>query len=97
MSYLIRTRQGQFTIDEAYTLDEIESGNFKIYTMSEALRGKPYINIDEKLLKQVKNGVVIDIIDGVLGETVFYQNDEAIAIYDLHTTTMEILKPVRVL
>lgn len=97
MSNLKRVKQGEFSLTDAYTIEDIEAGNYKLLSISEALKGKTRVDIDENLLKQVKNGAVIDIINGVSGETVLYYNNEALAIYDLHPTKEGKIKPVRVL
>lgn len=60
MTSLIRTRQGNFSITDAYTLDDIKNGNYKIISVLDAL---PQINteiISKENLKKVLNGAPID-------------------------------------
>lgn len=62
MSYLLRTRSGAFTIDQALTLEEINdfalAGTIDKYMMpvSRALTGIPKVVIFDELAAKVKNG-----------------------------------------
>ncbi len=60
MSNLIRTKQGKFTIEESYTLEDIENDNYKLLSYEEVLSDLETININEELYKKVINGSIID-------------------------------------
>lgn len=60
MSSLIRTKQGQFKIEDSYTIDEIENGVYKLISIEEALTTFEAINISEETYNKVKNGAIID-------------------------------------
>lgn len=60
MKELVRTRQGIFTIEKAYTLEDIEKADYRLIPIKEALPNIKQINLDDKLLKKVKNGQVLD-------------------------------------
>lgn len=60
MKGLIRTKQGPFTIDNAYSLEDIEKENYKLLTIKEALPNIKITIIDDKLLKKVQNGMVLE-------------------------------------
>lgn len=58
MSGLTRTKQGKFSIDNAYTLEELEQGNYRPLRVEDALDNLHIINLDEFTYKEVSNGVV---------------------------------------
>lgn len=60
MSSLIRTKQGKFNLEDTYTLSDIESSNYKIISIEEALTELETIEIDDNLYNKVKNGSIID-------------------------------------
>lgn len=60
MKELIRTKQGSFSIEDSYTLEQIENNNYKLLSIKEALPNIKQIIIDDKLLKKVKNGMILD-------------------------------------
>lgn len=80
MTKLVRTKQGKFTIQESFTLDDIENGNFKILSMNEILKDVHNIEMDEALYKKVYNGcpLKLDKRDEFLK---FTYNNSLIALY----------------
>ena len=60
MKELRRIKQGDFTIDMAYKISDIEKGNYKLLAIDEVLRDLPQIVVDDELLFKIKNGVVLD-------------------------------------
>lgn len=60
MKNLIRTRQGIFTLKDAYTLKDIEENNYKLLSIKECLPNIKTTVIEEPLLSKVKNGMVLD-------------------------------------
>ena len=60
MKNLIRTRQGIFTLKDAYTLKYIEENNYKLLSIKECLPNIKTTVIEEPLLTKVKNGMVLD-------------------------------------
>lgn len=60
MKNLIRTRQGIFTLKDAYTLKDIEENNYKLLNIKECLPNIKTTVIEEPLLTKVKNGMVLD-------------------------------------
>ena len=73
MSKLIRTKQGNFRVEESYTLDDIKNNNYKLLSLEEVLKDMESIDIDESLLKPVNNGAVINKI---------FKGDKACLKYD---------------
>lgn len=60
MKNLIRTRQGIFTLKDAYTLKDIEENNYKLLSIKVCLPNIKTTVIEEPLLTKVKNGMVLD-------------------------------------
>lgn len=60
MKELIRTKQGSFLLEDAFTLEDIQKDKYKLLSIKEALPNIKITKIDDKTLKQVKNGMVLD-------------------------------------
>ena len=60
MDSLVRTRQGNFSIDDSYTLEDIENGNYKLISITEAFPNIRIINVDDVVAFKVRNGVILD-------------------------------------
>ena len=80
MSGLTRTKQGKFSIDNAYTLEEVEQGNYRPLRVEDALDNLHIINLDEFTYKEVLNGVVkgYNINEDII---LFKYKDEDVALY----------------
>lgn len=59
MSSLIRTKQGNFIIEDSYTIEDIEKGIYKLIPIEKALSNLETITIDEETYNKVKNGSII--------------------------------------
>ncbi len=92
MSKLIRTKQGEFNIEDCYTLEDIESNNYKILTNEEVLKDIETIDISEELLKPVSNGAVINKFFKDDIACLKYQN-KIIAIYKTYEKDNSLAKP----
>ena len=84
MKELIRTKQGPFSLEESYTLEQIENNNYKLLNIRESLPNIKVTIIDNDLLKKVKNGMILDsffedelsiLIDSNNNEIAIYKQD----------------------
>ena len=57
MSYLLRTKQGDFLVDNSNKLDDILNDNYKVITYEEVFKNYPTINLNEEEYYKVINGV----------------------------------------
>ena len=57
MDSLERTRQGIFNIDNSNTLEEIKNNNYKLLSIEESLPNIPLVQVDNKTLFKIRNGV----------------------------------------
>ena len=60
MHCILRTRCGVFCLKDAYSLDEIESGNFKVIPC-DSVFNLPKISLSEKENFKILNGQILDI------------------------------------
>lgn len=81
MKELTRTKQGIFSLDNSYSLEDIENNNYKLLTISEALPNIKVTKIDDRLLSKVRNGQVLDSFFEEEMSLLVDKNDKEIAIY----------------
>ena len=94
MSSLIRTKQGNFNIEESYTIEDIEKGNYKLITIEEALSNLETIIIDEETYNKVKNGSIIDKMFNNDIANLVYEN-KIVAIYQTYHSDNTKAKPFK--
>ena len=83
MSNLTRTKAGNYSIEEAQTLDEIKEFGPKIHSIEETFNYLKSIEVNDYIAKLVKNGVVLDerqFSDNEMFK--IYNNNNLIAIYE---------------
>ena len=94
MEDLIRTKQGMFSLDISYTLDNIENKEYKLISIEEVLKNYNTITIDEALYIKIKNGAIIDNTYNA-DKIVFKYNNKVIAIYKKYDKDHNKLKPYK--
>ncbi len=84
MKELNRVECGQFKLNEAYTLNDIFNGNYKILTFEEVFYDFDKLIIKPYLEKLVKNGIILDERQIKTKKPFFVYNENSIllAIYD---------------
>ena len=80
MTSLVRTTLGNFNIDEAYTLEDIESNNYKLLKLTDFLDVVTMKINNEEDYKHIKNGNVMNIKSNKY--ILFTYEDEDIALYE---------------
>lgn len=91
MSSLIRTKQGQFSIDNAYTIKDVEDNNFKILSIEESL-DYPIIELDDYSYKKVSNGCKIDNTYNIDDKVIFTYKNMVVAIYEKNDNILKSFK-----
>lgn len=81
MNSLERTRQGKFSIDEAYSLKDIMNDNYKLIKIEDALSEIPRMVVDDKEAFKIKNGVVIKKFDDEDEKFIFDKDGQLLALY----------------
>ena len=60
MSDLVRTKQGKFSINNSYTLENMENNNYNVLTITDVLKDENCVIISNTLFEKVKNGALIN-------------------------------------
>ena len=81
MTELKRTRQGHFSIDNSYTLKDIENGNYKLLSLSEVFPNIPKKVLSKKELFKAKNGASINKFKDTEESFILDENNNIIALY----------------
>lgn len=98
MKDLIRIRSGNFSIDNASTIDDIEKGEYSFYSMLDSLKGEVILD-DISLINKAKNGMkiskieILNIVNNLPHQIVIKDKENLKAIYQL---SEECYKAVRV-
>lgn len=93
MSKLTRTKQGKFKLENCYKIEDIESGNYKLISITEALNNFPKVVVDGYLENLIKNGAVIN--DEWKQEHILFidKNNCLLALYKSYDKDKTKLKP----
>ena len=92
MKNLNRTKQGNFELQNCYSLDDIKNNNFKLISIEEALKDVYTIEVDNELEKKILNG---QILDNIYNEKLiaFKKDDRIIATYKIYEKQEGKIKP----
>ena len=77
---LRRTRVGNFKVEDAYKLDELD--NFKLFPIKDALTHYPKIQLNDDEITKIKNGLKFKFNTNEDEILIIDKNDEPIAIYE---------------
>ena len=95
MSSLVRTRQGEFSINDSYSISDIESGNYNIINLGTFFKDKYKVIVDDDLEKDVLNGKILKNIYGV-DEVLFVDSDDLVlALYHVYDKNDSMIKPYK--
>ena len=94
MSDLKRTKQGMYHINDSYDIDDVLTGNYKMLSLSYALKDYYKVEINDELYKKVING---SIIKNVYNKdmVVFLYHDEVVAMYKKYDKKDGYMKPYK--
>ena len=94
MNSLIRTSQGQFSIDNSYSLNDIENGKYNIISIEYVLKDIKNFVIDDSTYSKIKNGAIIKNIYNT-DKIVFIYKNKVVAIYKKYDKDNTKLKPYK--
>ena len=94
MSSLIRTKQGDFNIEDTFTLTDIENGQYELISIEKALSEIETITIDEDTYNKVKNGAIITKEFNNDYANLLY-NNKIVAIYKTYDKDNTLAKPFK--
>ena len=92
MKNLIRTKLGNFNIDEAYTIENIKNNNYKLINPLDILPFEKVV-VDKNIEKKIKNGMVLDKFFNSDIATIVNNNNELLAIYKVKDNDNTKVKP----
>jgi len=92
MSKLNRTKQGDFSIEDCSTIEDVENSNYKLITIEKVLSRFKKVMVDEYLEEKIKNG---SILENRCGCEVLFVNKEnkALALYQPYDKDNTKIKP----
>ena len=89
---LLRTKVDNFSLEDAYTLEDIEKGNYKLIPIQDALN-IPKIIVDEDLELKIKNGIKLDNIYNIKDKVLFInKSNEELGIYELDNNKLKVFR-----
>lgn len=95
MSSLVRTRQGDFSINDSYSISDIENGNYNIINLGTFFKDKYKVIVDDDLKKDILNGKILKNIYGV-DEVLFVDSDDLVlALYHVYDKYDSMIKPYK--
>ncbi|AIO19102.1 tRNA pseudouridine synthase B [Candidatus Izimaplasma bacterium HR1] len=85
---LHRTKAGKFKIEDSYTLEEIEKGNYKLISLPDALDELQTVVIHDDFRHHIKNGMAISLryFNKHTLTKIVDEDNNLLAIYDKHPT-----------
>ena len=92
MTSLIRTKQGNTSIEESCTLEEFKQGKFKLKSIEEVL-DMPIIVVDSDLEFRIKNGQKLHNNWGIVDKVLFKSEDnKLLGIYEVEENHLRVWK-----
>ena len=94
MNNLIRTKQGDFSLQESISIDEVDTD--KLISIKLALKDYDKIVVDDGTSEKIKNGIILDrkIDNNYL--LILNENEELLAIYEPYKKDLSKSKPYKV-
>jgi tRNA pseudouridine55 synthase len=89
---LLRTKVDNFSLEDAYTLEDIKKGNYKLIPIQDALN-IPKVIVDEDLELKIKNGIKLDNIYNIKDKVLFInKSNEELGIYELDNNKLKVFR-----
>lgn len=95
MKELTRTKQGKFSIDESYTLNDIKNGNYKLLNIKDVIDIEKVVVSDNMLFK-IKNGMILDKFFISNKALILDNNGNEIGIYKTYDKDSKKVKPDKI-
>lgn len=95
MSSLERTRQGEFTINDAYSLEDIKNNNFKLINLRTYFKDMYTVKVDDDMKEKILNGSLLDNIYDCDRILFVDKNDLVLALYTIYDKDNNKIKPYK--
>lgn len=96
MKELRRTKQGEFVIEDAKTLEDLEKNGITPLSIEKALKDVLFVYANEELEEKIMNGAILDNIyaENMVGFK--NKNNDIIALYKVYDKDISKIKPIKV-
>ena len=92
MTSLVRTRQGNITLDKSVTIEEFKNKEYRIYSIEDVLN-IPTVVVDERLAFKIKNGQKINNKWNIKKKVLFKdKNNNLLGIYEVEEHILKVWK-----
>jgi len=95
MTELTRTKQGNFNIENSYTLKDIENDNYQLLKIKDVLE-IPKITVDDKKLIKIKNGAILNKFFDSNMVLILDKDGNEIGIYQTYEKDSTKVKPYKI-
>lgn len=82
MNSLVRTRLGDFSLNESYSINDIKNGNFELIPILDAIPNINKVIVDDDIVFKIKNGVIMEQFFKGNMAFILDKNENLIAIYE---------------
>ncbi len=90
MTKLIRTKIDKFSLDNSYSLKDIENNNYKLISIEESL-DYPKVIVDKEIEEKISHGVKLDNTYNVKDKVIFLnENNKLLGIYELDNKKLKV-------
>ncbi len=96
MKNLTRTIQGNFKLEDCYSIEDIRKNNYKFFDINNCFNDYFKVIVDNFLLNKIKNGQILDNRYNRDKILFFDQNNNLIAIYIKYDKNINKIKPWKV-
>lgn len=97
MTDLVRTKQGEYCIEDSYSLEDIKNNKYKIIGISKILDKYPKIEVDNYLENKIKNGNILENRYNSLPVLFINKNKIPLALYKEYDKDKTKIKPFKML
>jgi len=93
MTQLTRTKQGNFLIENSYTIDEIKKGNYRLVDLKDIFKDYPLIEVDSNMYEKIIHGQ--EFANVFNKDFILYSyNNEIVAVYQISKKDNKKIKPL---
>lgn len=98
MKKLIRTKSGDFSLENCFTFEEIEKGYYKLISLYDALNNYPMIEVDQHIKEKISHGQKLENNYSFEFTTIVFCDilKNVLAVYEKDHHNDSLIKPIRV-
>lgn len=93
MTALVRTKQGKYSLENSYTIEQIKNNNYKILSLEDLFKEYPLIEVNKEEKIKIQNGQEFNNIYKT-NFVLFTYKKNLIALYVVNKKNLEKIKPL---